>query len=124
MLEINAARNRSLKPRMETCPLGKRLHLLAGIALLATASYAGAQEAPETEKGTTGIRDLTVLKEALLADVRALERIVAYQEGLLRLADEDPEDALAARRSLQDCIDEITAPALCAVLTSSYANGE
>ncbi|WP_299083354.1 hypothetical protein [uncultured Ruegeria sp.] len=97
---------------------------MAGVALLITASYASAQEASETEKGTVGIRDVTVLKQALLADVRALERIVAYQEGLLRLADEDPEDALAARRSQQDCIDEIAAPALCAVLTGSYGSKE
>ncbi len=101
-----------------------QLGFLVGLGLLVTATTAPAQELRQADPENAGLRDLITLRHELLADVRALKRIAAYQAGLLRLAEEDPQDALDARQSRQDCLEEIAAPEFCAALSGSYEGAE
>ncbi len=98
--------------------------LFIGLGLLVTATPAPAQEVQQSNPENTDLRDIIDLRQELLADVRALKRIAAYQAGLLRLAEEDPQDALDARQSWQDCMEEIAAPEFCAALSGSYKGAE
>ncbi|EEE35510.1 hypothetical protein RKLH11_4188 [Rhodobacteraceae bacterium KLH11] len=100
--------------------------LLAAAALIAIAGVTStlAQEIQESDPDDPDLRSMIALRQALLADVQALQRIAEYQAGLLDLAEKDPEDALGARQSWQDCIDEIDAAILCNALTGSYKRAE
>ncbi|WP_170565581.1 hypothetical protein [Ruegeria atlantica] len=98
--------------------------MMAGAALLIAATSAMSQETAETRSGNGGLREMAAIRDGLQADVRALQRVAAYQEGLLRLAGEDPEDALRARRSERDCLAELNAASLCAALTGSFERVE
>ncbi|EEE35069.1 hypothetical protein RKLH11_4240 [Rhodobacteraceae bacterium KLH11] len=101
-----------------------QLGFLGGLGLLVTATTAPAQEVRQADPENTDLRDIIALRQELLADVRALKRIAAYQAGLLRLAEEDPQDALDARQPRQNCMEEIAAPEFCAALSGSYKGAE
>ncbi|WP_298937223.1 hypothetical protein [uncultured Ruegeria sp.] len=101
-----------------------RLSTAALLIAITGATVALAQDIQQPDPDDPGLRPMIALRQALRADVQALQRIAEYQEGLLDLAEKDPEDALDARQSWQDCMEEINAATLCAALTSSYKRTE
>lgn len=60
---------------------------------------------------------------ALEADRVELARIADYQTELLKLAQDDLEGALAARRSLGNCAQRRAVVALCDHLSASFTGG-
>ena len=79
----------------------------------------GAENNPEADPAQ-GLRKVIAIKQALSADVRALNRIADYQQELRRLARVDPEAARAGRRSRSACLDAIGNTALCDALSTTY----
>lgn len=92
---------------------------IAGIVMVAWTGLCVGTAAAEPAAGSA----LAQTYGALEADRVELARIADYQTELLKLAQDDLEGALAARRSLGNCAQRRAVVALCDHLNASFTGG-